>query len=679
MARADDKRIWTLDRYIAAVIVGGFVILAGVWALAPLRADSLGGSFWLLALLALLGELAPIQVHGEDGEETFSTSFVFAILLTAGPLPALLVQCGASLLGDILSRKRISRLGFNVAQLTISWATVVAAAALLNDLPVRSFSPSLSIIVTLVLSVVVFFTANSLLVRCAEALSRGLQVRTHLLRDFGFRGWVAIMLFALGIPVAAATREPWLIPLMILPLAAVHRASRQSSEMEHLALHDPLTGLPNRLLFEERAAEAIDQARRNGRAAGVLVLDLDRFKEINDTLGHHCGDELLQQVGPRIEAGLREGDLLSRFGGDEFAVLLRNLPDSAAAEQTARRVREALAQPFSVQGVRLDVEASVGVAGFPAHGDSAEGLLRMADAAMYRAKELRSGHETYDSVEHDQSPKRLSMLSDLKRAIEGGELRLAYQPKIALETNEVRGVEALVRWYHPERGQVPPAEFISVAESTGLIKPLTLSVLEMAIHQAARWHEAGLQLPIAVNISARNLLDRDLPAEIERLLAERNVSQKCLSLEITESVVMADPRRARALLAELRAIGLDLAIDDFGTGYSSLAYLRELKPDQLKIDRSFVRDLTANGGDGVIVQSIADLGRNLGITTVAEGAETDAELAELRRLGCDEVQGYAISRPVPADELEGWLRDWSAVHTTALSPESLLQAGHIAT
>jgi diguanylate cyclase (GGDEF)-like protein len=664
--RLSDTRRLTLERYIALVVVSGIAAAVAVWAVDGAGARELHLGFWLLAALALLGELAPIQVHGEDGEETFSTSFVFAILLTTGAVPALIVQAAASCIGDALNRKPLSRLCFNVAQLTLSWASVVGIAAALNDLPIRDIAPSVALFATLIGAIAVFFTANSVLVRCAEALALGLQVRTHVLRDFGFRGWVAVILFALGVPVAAATAHgPWLVPLMILPLAAVHRASRQSSQMEQLALHDALTGLPNRLLFEQRATEAIAQSRRTGCAVGVLVLDLDRFKEINDTLGHHCGDNLLREIGPRIGDGLRTGDLLSRFGGDEFAVLLRNLPTAEDAEHTAQRLREALSRPFRVQDVSLDVEASVGVATYPAHGASAEALLRNADAAMYRAKELHSGSEVYDPAEHNRSPRRLSMLSDLKRAIEDGELRLAFQPKVALAGGEVRGVEALARWQHRDRGDISPAEFISLAEHTGLIRPLTFRVLELAVDQAARWRDRGLVLPIAVNISSRNLLDRDLPGTIARLLERRGLDPAALSLEITESVVMADPHRSRVLLAVLHDMGLRLAIDDFGTGYSSLAYLRELKPDQLKIDRSFVQDLSAADGDSVIVQSIADLGRNLGITTVAEGAETEAELEQLRALGCDEVQGYVISHPVSASELEAWLTRWNATERAA--------------
>jgi diguanylate cyclase (GGDEF)-like protein len=440
-------------------------------------------------------------------------------------------------------------------------------------------------------------------------------------------------------------------------VAGASRALRDQAELnEHQALHDALTDLPNRTLFHDRVGQAISSARREHIPLAVMIMDLDRFKEVNDTLGHASGDELLKQAGVRLRAALRESDTVARLGGDEFGVLLPRVVDSAAAVSVARKLRKALEEPFTIHGLALQIEASVGIALYPEHGDDVHSLLQRADVAMYVAKEHPAGCEVYARERDEYSPDRLTLLTDLRRAIDTGELVLHYQPKADLRTGDVNGVEALVRWSHPERGLVRPDEFIPFAQKTGVIVPLTFFVLNEALRQCRTWQLEGVDLCVGVNLSARNLLDVNLPDTVGELLGRWEVPPSLLELEITESTILADPIRAMHVLSRLSGMGVRLAIDDFGTGYSSLAYLKRLPVDELKIDKSFVQGMDDDENDAVIVRSTIDLGRNLGLRVVAEGVETAEAWAQLVALGCDVAQGYYLSRPVPAAELASWLR-----------------------
>jgi diguanylate cyclase (GGDEF)-like protein len=446
------------------------------------------------------------------------------------------------------------------------------------------------------------------------------------------------------------------------------RLRRQAEDNEHLALHDPLTDLPNRTLFHDRAAQAIPAARRDVTRVGLMIFDLDRFKEVNDTLGHHNGDLLLKEIGSRLRATLRESDTVARLGGDEFGVLLPTVVDEDAALAVAEKIRQALRQPVCLDGITLDLEASAGVALYPEHGEDVETLLQRADVAMYLAKEDHSGCELYSAERDEYSPARLALVAELRRAIDQQELVLYYQPKADLHSGKVTGVEALIRWQHPERGLLLPDEFIPLAERTGLIRELTLVVLEAALRQLRAWELDGLELTVAVNLSARDLLDLELPDTVERLLSRYELLAGRLELEITESVILADPMRARAILSRLSAMGVQLAIDDFGTGYSSLAYLKRLPVGEIKIDRSFVMNMEQDENDAVIVRSTIELGRNLGLRVVAEGVESEAIWDDLARLDCDQAQGYYLSRAMPGQALARWLRDREAtVRPTSLS------------
>jgi diguanylate cyclase (GGDEF)-like protein len=431
----------------------------------------------------------------------------------------------------------------------------------------------------------------------------------------------------------------------------------QAEENEHQALHDALTDLPNRTLFHDRVHQALASARREHVPAAVMIMDLDRFKEVNDTLGHASGDELLKQVGLRLRRTLRESDTVARLGGDEFGVLLPKVLDAEAAVAVARKLRTTLEEPFTIHGLALQMEASVGIALYPDHGGDVQSLLQRADVAMYVAKEHPSGCEVYTRERDEYSPDRLTLLTELRRAIDRGELVLHYQPKADLRSGEISGVEALVRWEHPERGMIPPDEFIPPAQKTGVIAPLTMFVLDEALRQCRTWALQGMELCVAVNLSTRNLLDVHLPDTVGELLARWEVSPALLELEITESTILADPVRAMQILSRLDEMGVRIAIDDFGTGYSSLAYLKRLPVDELKIDKSFILGMEENENDSVIVRSTIDLGRNLGLRVVAEGVETAKAWNRLNSLGCDIAQGYYLSPPVPAEKLTVWLQE----------------------
>jgi diguanylate cyclase len=458
--------------------------------------------------------------------------------------------------------------------------------------------------------------------------------------------------------VVLGDRSLILIPLLAMPLAAIYRSAATSLEKEYQSLHDILTGLPNRALFRDRVEQAMQSGVRDGAGHAIMIIDLDRFKEINDTLGHHVGDLLLQEIGPRLTPLLRSSDTVARLGGDEFGVLLRGVAGRAEAEAMAATIVLALQQSFQVKGMDLDIDGSIGIALYPQEGDDVDVLIQRADVAMYRAKEHHKGWESY-SAEHDQyTVNRLVLVSDLRRAVENNDFLVHYQPKIDLQSGEATGVEALVRWDHAARGMVLPDEFIPVAERIGMMRPLTLQVLEKALRQCHRWDSQGLHLSVAVNISARNLQDLDLPTDIGRLLASCDLPAHSLELEITESTIMADPARAMGILLALHNMGIRLAIDDFGTGYSSLAYLKRLPVDELKIDKSFITHLTPSSDDAIIVRSTVDMAASLGLAVMAEGVETASTLQYLRSIGCQGGQGYFMSRPLPPDDVAGWVADW---------------------
>jgi diguanylate cyclase (GGDEF)-like protein len=449
-----------------------------------------------------------------------------------------------------------------------------------------------------------------------------------------------------------------LLALYGLLYRIVSRASRQlrdeSARNEYLALHDALTDLPNRALLADRVEQAIALSARSHHVGAFFVLDLDHFKEVNDTLGHHAGDRLLRDAATRLRAVLRSSDTVARLGGDEFAVLLPQVNGVAGATLVAEEIRSALAVPVELEGIDVEVEPSIGIVLFPEHGSTADELFQRADVAMYDAKQEKTGFAVYSAQRDQHSPRRLALLSEMRRAIEGGEIVVHYQPIVDIRTGEVIAAEALARWQHPVHGLVPPTEFIPLAERTGLIRELTVYVLEAGLVQLRDWRAQRIDVRLSVNLSARNLLDRTLPQLVADLLQSHGLPADRLQFELTENTIMRDPTRSLAVLSELRELGVSLAVDDFGTGYSSLSYLKHLPVTELKIDRSFVMHLIEDESDARIVQSTIDLSRNMGILVVAEGVEDAATLDRLGSIGCDQAQGYFLSRPVPPEEFAAW-------------------------
>jgi diguanylate cyclase (GGDEF)-like protein len=456
-----------------------------------------------------------------------------------------------------------------------------------------------------------------------------------------------------------------LVLLLLLALSSVTRAYRRN--VEEQALHDALTGLPNRTLFADRAAQAVRSASRAGAQPAVIMLDLDRFKEVNDTLGHHQGDQLLIEVAARIAAVLRPTDTVARLGGDEFAVLLVD-GGVQGAHRAAARIAEALEPSFTLDGVAVSVEASLGVSvhdattadsGMDAATRAAE-LLRHADMAMYDAKLSHTGVSHFRGESEGARPARLALLGELREALNRDELVLHYQPKVAAGSGQLLGVEALVRWQHPTQGLLPPSEFIPVAEATTLIQRLTMVVVDKALAMSREWLDRGVHMPVAVNVSARSLLDLSFPDAIAAALARAEVPAGLLCLELTESTIMHDPDRALLIMQDLRKIGVRLSVDDFGTGYSSMAYLKILPVDELKVDRSFVSQMNTSIDDTMLVQSAIDLGHNLGMSVVAEGVEDKQTLLALKDLGADVIQGYYLGRPMDEALLQQWVADRTA-------------------
>ena len=426
-------------------------------------------------------------------------------------------------------------------------------------------------------------------------------------------------------------------------------------ELEYRALHDPLTGLPNRLLLQDRLLQAIRSGQRDRSCFALLIMDLDGFKDVNDTLGHQAGDQLLQETATRVLAGLRQSDTAVRLGGDEFAFLLPTVATADHAESLARKLLKAIEEPVVLGTRTVRVTASLGAALFPVHGEDLGDLMRRADSAMYEAKRQRLGFVLFEARMEDEGDDRLRLQADLERAIAQGQLVLQYQPKVDLATGRASGAEALVRWQHPTLGLLPPARFVPLAERTRLIKPLSLEVVRQAARQARLWADAGHPLPIAVNVSAVNLDDLTFVEQVGALLQTAGTPPGLIEFEVTETALMRDPERARQSIQQLHEMGVRMSIDDFGTGYSSMAYLRKLAVAKIKIDKSFVLDMGVSRNDSVIVRSIIDLGHSLGLKVVAEGVETAESLATLTGFGCDFAQGFHLAHPLDIDAFDQWI------------------------
>jgi diguanylate cyclase (GGDEF)-like protein len=615
----------------------------------------------LLVITVIVGELRPVPVpRGGDVADmiTISTTFVLALAIVGPVSLALLAQGLAVLVDDAISRRSPLKIAFNVAQYVVTVMAAHVAYALVAGVgvfdnysifdPVGNAGLGYMPLLGALAAALLFLLTNQLLVSTVVAIDSQQRIRIVFGQDLRFQAMTAGVLAVLA-PVAALIiqTQPLMLPMLIAPVAAVHNSARLAVAMGRQARHDALTGLANRELFRERAVRSLDESLRTGSALAIMMIDLDHFKEINDTLGHQVGDELICEVAHRLEDARPEGATVARLGGDEFAVLLPDIPDLSVAEDVATYLLSVLGKSFSVGGVRLVVQASLGIALAPDHGDDVHTLMRRSDIALYEAKRERARFCAYTQDGEDtHTPQRLTTLTDLRSAVEDDQLFLVYQPKIDVATGEVRGVEALVRWNHPTRGIQYPDTFIPLAENTGLIAPITFFVVEHALRQVRSWQEAGIELHVAVNLSVRHLTDMSLPDRIAVALERWGVAPSKLIIEVTESSIMTDPKRAAVVLQQLRRIGVDVAIDDYGTGHASLNYLKQFDIDELKIDRSFIMNLDIDSSDAIIVASTVELGHNLGLRICAEGVEDGDTLKWLSGLGCDLAQGYHIGRPM---------------------------------
>lgn len=662
------KPVWL---YVGAVIVAGAALSAVAGLDVASSVASNYAEFWLLTGLSVLGEFFPIRtqrIDGEEGEITVSSIFTFALLLQFGAGAAILAQIVASLAADLRASKPGWKSVFNAAQMALALGAAGALIDLMTSGSFTSGAPGFDTmdVPGILLACAVLFMTNNVLCRLAIALHQGAPVVRFLLSDLGYQAWINLFLLVLSpVVVVVAERSLLLVPLLAIPMVMIWSVATMHAEKDYKAyqaLHDDLTGLPNRTLFYDRLDQALLEAKRNSTKVGIMLLDLDRFKEINDSLGHHIGDALLRQIGPRVKEVLREVDTFARLGGDEFIALLPDVGSEQDAVEVAERIAAAIEIPFVLDevstGLMIDVEASVGVALFPEHGADVDVLLQRADIAMYVAKEAHGGPEVYSNHSDQSSTRRLTVLGELRRAVDRDELDLYYQPKVDLSNGEIAGVEALLRWDHPRLGKVAPDEFILAAEQTGLMRSLTRFALERALRQWQIWHDHGLVVNIAVNLSRRSLLDPNFVDDVMAILAIHRVPHEHLQLEITESSIMADPVRAAEVCHRLNALGIGLSLDDFGAGYSSLGYLKRLPVQEIKIDKSFILGMTEDDNDEVIVRSTIDLARNLGLRVVAEGVETRAVWDSLQSLGCDQAQGYFLGRPMPGHELPEWFENF---------------------
>lgn len=454
----------------------------------------------------------------------------------------------------------------------------------------------------------------------------------------------SIMAYEAGTMVADQTSD-----LRDLTVALEHKVS-------HEATHDSVTELPNRVLLLDRLDQAIQGASRTKDTLALLILDIDDFKDINDTLGHFNGDRLLKQMVSRLHGGIRKSDTLARVGGDEFAMLLNTKTEQEHIQKIVEKIKKIFLEPFSLDGLALEIQVSIGVAFYPEHGKEVDSIMQRANVALEAAKQDTNKYTIYSSDLDRHNPHRLTMMGELRQAIENDELMVYYQPKVDLKTSRICGAEALVRWQHPEHGFMPPDEFIPMAERTGLIKPLSIWVMNQALSQAEQWHRQKLKINIAINLSPTTLLDPEFPNMIIGILSSYDVPPEYVTLEVTEGSMIKNPELAMEILHRLSEMNIKISIDDFGTGYSSMAYLKDLPVSEIKIDKSFVLDMLSNERDAVIVKSIIDIGHNLGLYVTAEGVEDKQTGLRLKELGCDILQGYYFSKPCPNDQFMAWIK-----------------------
>ncbi|WP_078591446.1 putative bifunctional diguanylate cyclase/phosphodiesterase [Streptomyces megasporus] len=648
----------------AVVVAAGAALVIGLWRAAS-RGHALfpnGVEGWSFALLTglIVGHLVALGRDRWWGGTGSGAALTMAILLLYGWTSAVLVSLAVVVLVGAARRHSWRQALRNGAVDILGIGFSALCLALFGTRPTvehpwtpADWSPS-ALPEILLAAFVYLLVTRGLQWYVTASRQDGLPTvaRTALVRQ----GLVAVALLGISpLIVVVAVHMPLLLPLFSVPLVALDSALWIARARAEEQLRDPLTGLANRQWLLERTWSALDEADRLGARSALVLIDLDRFRSVNDTLGHLAGDRLLLQIADRLRTALPHGAEVARLGGDEFAVLLPLADSPTSAQRVARALVSALGSPLDLDGLTLELEASAGVAVFPDHAGEAEGLLRRADVAMYQAKRDRSGVEVYEATRDGNTPDRLGLLGDLRRALDAGEVELHYQPKVAFD-GSVSGLEALVRWVHPERGRVSPDEFIAIAETSGLMPRLTDYVLETALAQVAHWRSQGLTVPVAVNVSPRDVHSPGFAGSVAARLARHGVPAAALQLEITEHVLLEDPQQAADTLAALTGHGVRMSLDDFGTGYSSLVHLRRLPVSELKIDRSFVARLAVDAEDAEIVRCTVDLAHSLGLLVVAEGVEDDETWERLRDLGCDAVQGWLVSAAMPPAEATSWLR-----------------------
>jgi diguanylate cyclase (GGDEF)-like protein len=647
----------TLVTAAGAAVLGVAAWLLTVPGLVTLLRQPL---LWVVAVLALVGELRPIVTPGKSDPESgdASLTFCFAALLYWGFPVAAVMRCVISVASALAGRTAPFRVAFNVAQYTLSLgaAGLVLALAGIHPQPLAPWMPGGGQLLAIGLAAVAYFAVNFCLVGVAVALHERTPALATLRKHLPYQAFVSLVLLsAAPLVVVVMGRSVLLVLLFLLPLIAIYVNATISLQREHQAHHDDLTGLPNRTFLLRRASEALTEVARAGGRAGFLLLDLDRFKQVNDTLGHPVGDHLLKKVAGRLARSVRPGDVVARLGGDEFAVLLPTVRDAAAAREVAARLRTALAEPVELEGMSFEIEASVGIAICPDDATTVELLMQRADVAMYLAKERRTGVETYALEADRNSAVRLSLLGDLRRGLDLGEVELHYQPKVSLTDGRTFGMEALVRWRHPRYGLIMPAGFIPAAEQSYLMRDLTAYLVDGALAQLARWRAEGLPVQVSVNLAARDLIDTGLADLVESGLARYGLAPGDLMLEINERVLAGEASHAAACVDTLAGRGLPISLDDFGTGYSSLVRLKRLPVSEIKIDSSFITRLLDNPDNELIVRSLVELVRALGIGCVAEGVETAEVAAALMGMGCASAQGWYFCGPLDAAAATEWL------------------------
>ncbi|RKR90615.1 diguanylate cyclase (GGDEF)-like protein [Micromonospora pisi] len=639
----------------------------------PDQIPQLPPAFWVMAALAAVSDARPFTPPGRRQSSAVfpSICFTFAIMLGWGLAPAIAVQAVAVLISGFRMRHALWRTIFNIAQYACALTAAHAVARLGAEAAFGTRPhPNWTDVAIVAGAATAWFAVKYGSVTLAVRLRFASPWWPAFQHGLGFELLSTGSLLLLSPVVAAAARvSPALIPLVLVPLYAVYRMARISTEQEQLARLDPLTGLANRKALLAEVADQIavhaELAAKgaHGRHLALLLLDLDRFKNVNDALGHAIGDRLLVRVGERLTATVRREDLVARLGGDEFAVLATGVRDAAEARALAERVVEALAEPVALDGLPLDVSGSIGIAFHPDHGADFATLMRHAEVAMYDAKHRGDTVALYAPESDHNSPERLNLLADLRRVLDRGgaggvdvgEITMYYQPQIAIATGEVVGVEALLRWRHPKRGMVDPEELIRVAEQSAVMRLLTRRVIDDVVEQLAKWSAAGIGLRAAVNVSVRDLHTGEIADQLADRLTRYGVPPSWIQLEITEGALMADPHRVLATIARLDKLGVAIALDDFGTGYSSMQHLRRLPLAEVKVDRSFVLGMAVDADDAAIVRSVIELAGALGLRVVAEGVEDERTWRLLHAAGCDVAQGWFYARPMPAEELSAWM------------------------